>query len=111
MQDGNSLVELIMELGYGFTGSVDECRSALAGLGAREISPVCAARILSHMARTCTGLEDSGGLQSFWANSSGNADANKDKSLDGGTATTWNVEVFVQTLKETVRVFLDIQRF
>ncbi|KAG8039882.1 hypothetical protein G9C98_000611 [Cotesia typhae] len=97
--DANSLVELIMELGYGFTNNVEECRAALTGLGAREISPLAAARVLAHMARTYSGLDDAGGLQSFWSISSNNADGNKDKS-DGNPPSTWNVEVFVQTLKE-----------
>lgn len=91
-----------MELGYGFTSSVEECRSALTGLGAREISASCVARVLSHMARTCTGLEDTGGLQSFWSNSNSGQDSNKDKSSDGSK--TWNVEVFVQTLKDMVYI-------
>ncbi|XP_015520502.1 CCR4-NOT transcription complex subunit 1 isoform X1 [Neodiprion lecontei] len=99
-QDGNALVEMIMELGYGFTSSVDECRSALAGLGAREITPTAAARVLSLMARTCSGLDDAGGLQSFWGGSGGNQDSSKEKSSDGSTPTTWNVEVFIQTLKD-----------
>ncbi|XP_076286498.1 CCR4-NOT transcription complex subunit 1 isoform X4 [Lasioglossum baleicum] len=98
--DGNSLVELIMELGYGFTNSVEECRSALAGLGAREISPACAARVLGHMARTCSNLDDAGGLQSYWGNSGAAQDANKEKSADNAAPTTWNVEVFIQALKE-----------
>ncbi|XP_012340948.1 CCR4-NOT transcription complex subunit 1 isoform X3 [Apis florea] len=98
--DGNSLVELIMELGYGFTSSVEECRSALAGLGAREISPACAARVLAHMARSCNNLDDAGGLQSFWSNSGTTQDANKEKSSDNSAPSTWNIEVFVQALKE-----------
>ncbi|XP_033331917.1 CCR4-NOT transcription complex subunit 1 isoform X4 [Megalopta genalis] len=98
--DGNSLVELIMELGYGFTSSVEECRSALAGLGAREISPACAARVLGHMARTCSNLDDAGGLQSYWGNSGATQDANKEKSADNVPPITWNVEVFIQALKE-----------
>lgn len=91
-----------MEMGYGFTNNVDDCRAALVALGGREISAICVARVLSHMARTCTGLEDAGGLQSFWANTSGSVDTAKDKSLDGSAPTTWNIEVFVQTLKEIV---------
>ncbi|XP_015598376.1 CCR4-NOT transcription complex subunit 1 isoform X7 [Cephus cinctus] len=98
--DGSSLVELIMELGYGFTTNVEECRAALAGLGAREISPICTARVLAHMARSCSGLEDAGGLQSFWGNSATSQDTGKEKTSDGSTPSTWNVEVFVQTLKE-----------
>ncbi|XP_011335843.1 CCR4-NOT transcription complex subunit 1 isoform X2 [Ooceraea biroi] len=98
--DGNSLVELIMELGYSFTSSVEECRTALAGLGAREISPTCAARVLSHMAHSCSNLDDAGGLQSFWGNSAAPQDSNKEKPSETTTPTTWNVEVFIQALKE-----------
>ncbi|XP_063987616.1 CCR4-NOT transcription complex subunit 1 [Diachasmimorpha longicaudata] len=98
--DNNSLVELIMELGYGFTASVDECRGALANLGIREMSPLVAARVLAHMARTCTGLDDAGGLQAFWGNTSSNTDSSKDKSSDSSRPTTWNIEVFIQTLKD-----------
>ncbi|XP_014599934.1 PREDICTED: CCR4-NOT transcription complex subunit 1 isoform X1 [Polistes canadensis] len=104
--DGTSLVELIMELGYGFTSSVEECRSALAGLGAREISPACIARVLSHMARSCNNLDDAGGLQSFWGNSASAQDANKEKTSENIPPTTWNVEVFIQTLKETQSTIL-----
>lgn len=93
-----------MELGYGFTSSVEECRSALAGLGAREISPACAARVLAHMARSCNNLDDAGGLQSYWGNSGAAQDANKEKSGDGVAPTTWNVEIFVQALKEIVSI-------
>lgn len=92
-----------MELGYSFTSSVEECRTSLAGLGAREISPTCAARVLSHMARSCSSnLDDAGGLQSFWGNSAASQDSGKEKSSETVTATTWNVEVFIQALKEIV---------
>lgn len=93
-----------MELGYSFTSSVEECRSALTGLGAREISPVCAARVLAHMARTCnSNLDDAGGL-SFWGNSTAAQDSSKEKSSES-IPTTWNVEVFIQALKEIVSLF------
>lgn len=98
--DGNSLVDLIMELGYGFTSSIEDCRSALASLGAREISPAIAARVIAHMARSYTGLDDAGSLQSFWGSSATTQDSNKEKSSDGSTPSTWNIEIFVQTLKE-----------
>lgn len=92
-----------MELGYSFTSSMDECRSALTGLGAREISPACVARVLSQMARTCNNLDDTGGLQTFWGNSTASQDSNKEKSSD--SPTTWNIEVFVLTLKEIVSLY------
>jgi len=101
-KDANSLVELIMELGYSFTSSVEECRTALASLGAREISPTCAAHILSHMTRSCNILDDPGGLQTFWGNSAASQDSNKEKSSETTTPTTWNIEVFIQALKEIV---------
>lgn len=88
-----------MELGYGFTSSVEECRNSLASLGARELTPRCVAKILGYMARTCSGLEDAGGLHSFWENSGANQD-NKEKS--GDAPITWNMEVFVQAVKEVV---------
>lgn len=91
-----------MELGYSLTISVEECRSALAGLGAREITPACAARVLAHMARTCSNHEDTGGIQSFWGNSTATQDSNKEKSSETTAPTTWNIEVFVQALKEIV---------
>lgn len=95
-----------MELGYSFTSSVDECRSALAGLGAREISPACVARVLAHMARSCSNLDDAGGLQSFWGNSATSQDS-KEKASDSTIPTTWNVEVFIQTLKEIVSFYVS----
>lgn len=99
-----------MELGYSFTSSVEECRSALAGLGAREISPTSTARLLAYMARTCNNLDDAGGLQSFWGNSAASQDSNKEKS-DNAPPTTWNVEVFIQALKETVSLCITFFSF
>jgi CCR4-NOT transcription complex subunit 1 len=88
-----------MELGYGFTSSIEECRSSLASLGARDMTARCVSKVLAYMARTCSGLEDAGGLHSFWESSATNQD-NKEKS--GDTPTTWNVEVFIQAVKEAV---------
>ena len=95
-----------MELGYSFTSSVEECRSNLISLGAdkREMTARCVAKVLAYMARTCSGLEDAGGLHSFWESSSSNQD-NKEKSAE--TPTTWNVEVFVQAVKEVVCILFD----
>lgn len=91
-----------MELGYSFTSGLEECRNALASLGAREITPGCVARVLSHMARSCSGLDDAGGLQTFWGATGTSPDLTKDKSADGSSTNTWNVEIFVQALKEVV---------
>ncbi|XP_066592088.1 CCR4-NOT transcription complex subunit 1 isoform X2 [Prorops nasuta] len=93
--DSDALAESIIELGYEFTSSVEECRTALAGLGAKEITPACVARVLSYMARRCGNVNDYVlSLLRF----TGSHDNTKEKSVDGNT--TWNVEVFVQALKE-----------
>ena len=95
-----------MEVGYGFCSSSEECRNNLANLSGREITPGAVARVLGMMVRTHTGLEEQVALQSlqgpgYW--SSGGDGGSKDKnSSDSNHPSTWNVEVFVQTLKEMV---------
>ncbi|XP_069701670.1 CCR4-NOT transcription complex subunit 1 isoform X3 [Periplaneta americana] len=106
MLDG-SLADLIMEIGYGFCSSVEECRNSLVNLGAREISPAAVARIMGMMIRSHTGLEEQVALQniqtpaSFWG--SGGESGSKEKgSTDSNHPTSWNVDIFVQTVKELV---------
>lgn len=50
----NSIVDLIQELGFSFTASVNDCRSALLSFGPlnESLTPLSVARILSMMART-----------------------------------------------------------
>ncbi|CAH0545815.1 unnamed protein product [Brassicogethes aeneus] len=81
-----SLADVISEVGYAFTASVEECRSHLLKLGGRDISPGVVARVISVMSRTHSGLDDSFNKNSV------------DRS-------TWNIEVFVQALKEVVQNF------
>lgn len=88
-----SLADLIVELGYGCCSSVAECRRALSSLGARELSPAAVARVLAAMVRTHTGLDQS---PNFWA----------DKEKPEAIPHTWNVEVFVQTIKEVVSIVI-----
>ena len=49
---------MIYEMGYGFTGSVEECRNTLMQFGAQELTPVSVARVLGMMAHHHTGLTD-----------------------------------------------------
>jgi CCR4-NOT transcription complex subunit 1 len=102
-----SLADLIMEIGYGFCSSLEECRNSLVNLGACEMSPPAVARVLGMMVRTHTGLEEQVALQniqtpaSFW--SSGGDSGSKEKgATDANHPTSWNVEIFVQTVKELV---------
>ena len=71
-----------------------ECRRALSSLGTRELSPAAVARVLGAMVRTHSGLDHS---PNFWA----------DKEKPEAMPHTWNVDVFVQTIKEVVsRTFI-----
>lgn len=83
-----SLADLVAEIGYGLTSSVEECRNNLMKLGGRDISPSVVARVLTVMCRTHSGLEDSLNIQT---------PGSFNKSAEGRT---WNVEVLVQALKE-----------
>lgn len=47
-----SLADLVTEIGYGFTSSVEECRNNIMKLGGRDISPGVIARVLAVMCRT-----------------------------------------------------------
>lgn len=55
----SSLADLILEMGYDFTGSVDDCRNALVHFGLQELKPSTIARILSMMVKTHDGLTES----------------------------------------------------
>ncbi|XP_030756048.1 CCR4-NOT transcription complex subunit 1 isoform X2 [Sitophilus oryzae] len=79
-----SLADLIKEVGYGFTSSLEECRNTILKLGGRDIAPSTIARVLAVMCRTHTGLDES--LGTF------------NKTAD--VRTSWNTEIFVQALKE-----------
>ncbi|XP_060519791.1 CCR4-NOT transcription complex subunit 1 isoform X2 [Cylas formicarius] len=77
-----SLADMVKEIGYGFTSSLDECRNNLIKLGGRDIAPSTVARVLAVMCRT-HGTSSDDSLANF---------SNK------GSA--WNTDVFVQALKE-----------
>ncbi|KAL1517994.1 hypothetical protein ABEB36_001684 [Hypothenemus hampei] len=78
------LGDLVKELGYGFTSSLEECRNSLIKLGGRDIAPSTVARVLAVMCRTHTGLDDT--LSTF----KGQQDVRS----------SWNIDIFVQALKE-----------
>ncbi|VEN55324.1 unnamed protein product, partial [Callosobruchus maculatus] len=111
-----SIADLVTEIGYSFTSSVEECRANLLKLGGRDISASVVARVLAVMCRTHTGLEDGisgggagagggGGIQTPGAFSKGGADGRGGSGGGGGSGATWNVDVFVQALKEVVPSF------
>lgn len=80
-----SMADLIQEMGYGLTSSLEECRNNLLKLGGRDITASQVARVLSVMCKTYNGLDDSINIQ---------APGTFNKGSDGRN--TWNVEVFVK---------------
>ncbi|KAM3608780.1 uncharacterized protein V6R79_004573 [Siganus canaliculatus] len=95
----SSLAEFMQEVGYGFCASLDECRNIILQYGVREVTASQVARVLGMMARTHSGLTDGIPLQSISAPGSGIWSDGKDKN-DGSQAHTWNVEVFIDIVKE-----------
>lgn len=96
LQLESSLADLIMEIGYSFCSSAEECRGHLVTLGARDISAGGVARVIAMMVRTHTGLDTT-----FWAGTTDPTQP-KDKPPEAPHPTTWDVDIFVQTLKELV---------
>lgn len=92
----SSIVDLILEIGYSFTSSYDECRNALlCFVGSNQISDcidsLTVAKIIAIMARTHnshnTAANENQAGQTEWNESSINTN-------------TWNVDVFVQVIQD-----------
>lgn len=95
----NNIAEIIRNIGYSFTSSVEECKNNMVNFGAREPTPGDVAKITAMMVRYhVTTLPDGSQLPTpgaFWMSN----DSKKD-SITSGHTDTWNPEVFVQTLKD-----------
>ncbi|XP_064466564.1 CCR4-NOT transcription complex subunit 1-like isoform X2 [Ornithodoros turicata] len=101
-----SLVDLIQEMGYSFTGSVEDCCQNLVQMGLCEPGAAIVARTLAMMASTHSGLSEplQGLGPSPWATPVGSGG---DKESSGSVqsanvANTWNVDVFVQAVHDLV---------
>ena len=53
-----SLADVIVEMGYNFTASVEDCRNTLVYFGLQELKPSAIARMLSAMIKTHSGLKN-----------------------------------------------------
>lgn len=97
----NSLPDLIMEMGYSFCSTVEECKNNLINFNSRDLPPSTVARVITMMIRSHTGLGDQIGLQSlqnpssFWGN-----EKSEKTSNDISHPTTWNIENFIQAVKD-----------
>ncbi|VVC27811.1 Hypothetical protein CINCED_3A013043 [Cinara cedri] len=95
-----SLADLVMEMGYSICSSLEECRrnllSVTNGSGSSVIFGAASiAKVLSMMIRTHTGLDTQSTL-TYWPGENTNHDSDKTSK----TLLTWNVEIFVLTIKD-----------
>lgn len=96
-----SLADLVKEMGYSTCSSLEECRrkllSVISGNNTSVIlGSVSIAKVLSMMVRTHMGLDTQSSL-TYWPGDNASNDTDKPNS-----PTTWNVEVFVHTIKDLV---------
>ncbi|XP_013184897.1 CCR4-NOT transcription complex subunit 1 isoform X2 [Amyelois transitella] len=94
----NSLAEIIRDIGYSFTSSIEECKNNMLNFGAREPTAMDVAKMISMMVRYHATVPDGPQIQTpgnFWMSH----ESKKDPTTHGH-GETWNAEVFVQTLKE-----------
>ncbi|VVC34988.1 Hypothetical protein CINCED_3A007099 [Cinara cedri] len=97
IMDNPSLPDLILEMGYTVCSSIDECRRNMLSVTNGCVSsitfgPESVAKVISMMIRTHTGLDSQ---IPYWPD-------NGDHDMDTvpSNSTTWNIEVFVNTIKE-----------
>lgn len=96
-----------MEMGYSACSSTEKCRQNVLSMingcdPSIALSPETIAKAISMMIRTYTGLDSQ---SFFWPEKNEDNDIDK-LSLNSGNPNTWNIEVFVQTIKELVRIYI-----
>ncbi|CAF4148281.1 unnamed protein product, partial [Rotaria sp. Silwood2] len=103
------LSEVILEMGYDFTSSIEHCRNALVHFGLQELKPSTIARILSSMIKTHSGLTENTPIyvnktkKYFCKNSL--EDSNGVEMItnnDKNSSQTWNVDTFVIAINDLV---------
>lgn len=91
----HSLADVIRDIGYGFTASIEECKNNMLNFGVREPTAIDVARTISMMIRYQANFQDGPQIQTpgnFWMS--------QEKENMQQSMGEWNAEVFVQTLKE-----------
>ncbi|CAF0830698.1 unnamed protein product [Rotaria sordida] len=89
------LSDVILEMGYDFTSSIEHCRNALVHFGLQELKPSTIARILSSMIKTHSGLTEN---TSIYDSNGVEMITNNDKN----SSQTWNVDTFVIAINDLV---------
>ncbi|XP_071959089.1 CCR4-NOT transcription complex subunit 1-like isoform X2 [Antedon mediterranea] len=92
------LADALQEMGYGCCTSMEECRKTLMQLGVQHLNPNSIAMVLGMMAQTHTGLTEGMNLQLLPGSNTWND--GKDKSEQSKQVTTWNIEMFVEAVRD-----------
>ncbi|CAD7076764.1 unnamed protein product [Hermetia illucens] len=99
---------LVMEIGYAFTATVEDCKNHLVKVCGRDVQSQDVAKIIGLMCRTHTNLSECNvnlpTPANFWPGQTGSEASGIDKkdltkATNDGTQ-TWKPDVFVQALKE-----------
>ncbi|CAF0989426.1 unnamed protein product [Adineta ricciae] len=94
-QMDGSLSDVILEMGYDFTASVEGCRNALVHFGLQELKSSTIARMLAAMIKTHSGLTEN--TRIYDANGV-EINTNSDKQ----SPQSWNVDTFVIAINDLV---------
>lgn len=106
-----ALADILLEMGYRFTSSIDECQNALIHFGLQELKPAILARMLTVMIQTHSGLKDNTQIYVSQHSSSYLLIKNKFQDTNSvylsvenekNSVQTWNVEIFVLTINDLV---------
>jgi CCR4-NOT transcription complex subunit 1 len=103
-QMDGALSDVILEMGYEFTGSVEDCRNALVHFGLQELKPSTIARMLSAMIKTHSGLNEN--TRIYESNGTEMVINNDKHSLQ-----TWNMDTFVIAINDLVNQTEDLSCF
>ncbi|CAF1576548.1 unnamed protein product, partial [Adineta ricciae] len=94
-QMDGSLADVILEIGYSFTASTEDCRKTLVHFGVQEIEPMTVARIISAMINTHSGLRNDTPI----LDSNGN---DLIVTTDQQSFQTWNTDTFVLVINDLI---------
>lgn len=90
-----SMADIMKELGYGCTVNTSHCKEILSLF--LPLNEGTISRILSTIARTHTGLDDSQNTYSIFCSALGSS-----SSSDSSWLNSWNVDVLVDSIKQLV---------
>lgn len=96
MEKEMSMADIMKELGYGCTVSVQRCKEMFSHFS--PLTEVTIARILGTISRTYAGLEDNQNAFSTFLSALGS-----NIGSDISTLNSWNADVLIDSIKELVR--------